>query len=145
MHDQIVDFLEYIIRHSYAWLTTNDEILGKIVYVIHLTGFWTLMTLIFVSHVFPYFWFQVGVFVFVFIAWIQHIVLNTCVLTSLEIRFLRKRAMCMIDSLLQLVDIPTTSEIRMGVTALLSTTMVLFLGLELMAGVFKPYTASSIT
>jgi hypothetical protein len=133
MHDQIVDILEYIIRYSYAWLTTNDEIIGKIVYVIHLTGFWTIMILIFVSHVFPYFWFQVGIFVFVFVAWIQHIVLNTCVLTSLEIRFLGKRVMCMIDSLLQLVNIPTTTEIRMGVTALLSTTMVLFLGLELMA------------
>jgi hypothetical protein len=133
MHDQIVDILEYIIRYSYAWLTTNDEILGKIVYVVHLTGFWTIMILIFVSHMFPYFWFQVGVFVFVIVAWIQHIVLNTCVLSSLEIRFLRKRAMCMIDSLLQLVNISPTYETRMGVTLLLSTTMTLFLGLELIA------------
>ena len=139
MHDQIVDFLEYIIRHCYSWLTTNDEVLGKIVYVIHLIGFWTLMTLIFLSHVFPYFWFQVGVFFVVFIAWIQHIVLNTCVLTSLELKFLGDKTICMADSLLQFIDISPSHNVRMGVTFLLSTTMTLFLGMELMARIILTY------
>lgn len=133
IHDQIVQLLESGIRYLYKWLTENDEILGKIVYVLHLAGFWTLMLLIFLSHVFPYFWFQAGVFIVVFIIWIQHVLLNTCVLTSLEIKFLGNKALCMTDSLLSLVNIPPTYETRMGITGILSTTMTLFLGLELMA------------
>jgi hypothetical protein len=133
MHDQIVDLLESGFRYLYRWLTENDEILGRIVYILHLAGFWTLMLIILVSHIFPYFWLQVGVFFFVFITWIQHIVLNTCVLTSLEIKFLGDKALCMTDSLLELVSIAPTYETRMGATLLLSTTMTLFLGLELIA------------
>ena len=145
IHDQIVKLLESGVRYMYKWLTENDEILGKIVYVLHLAGFWTLMFLIFLSHVFPYFWFQVGVFIVVFFTWIQHILLNTCVLTSLEIKFLGDKALCMTDSLLTLVDIPPTYETRMGITVLLSTIMTLFLGLELMARILIRYKASSIT
>jgi hypothetical protein len=139
MHDQIVNLLDSGVRYLYRWLTENDEILGRIVYVLHLAGFWTLVIVIFLSHIFPYFWFQVWVFFFVFITWIQHIVLNTCVLTSLEIKFLGDKALCMADSLLELVNIPPTCETRMGVTLLLSTTMTLFLGLELMARIILTY------
>jgi hypothetical protein len=61
------------------------------------------------------------------------------VLTSLEIKFLGDKALCMADSLLELVNIPPTYETRMGVTLLLSTTMTLFLGLELMARIILTY------
>jgi hypothetical protein len=132
-HDQIVNLLESTVRYMYRWLTENDEILGKIVYVLHLAGFWTLITLIFLSHVFPYFWFQVGVFVVVLLTWIQHVVLNTCVLTSLEIKFIGENVVCMTDSLLSMFNIPVTLESRMGVTVMLSTVMTCFLGLELMS------------
>lgn len=117
----------------YRWLTENDEILGKIVYVLHLAGFWTLITLIFLSHVFPYFWFQFSVFVVVLLTWIQHVVLNTCVLTSLEIKFIGENVVCMTDSLLSMFNIPVTLESRMGVTVMLSTVMTCFLGLEVMS------------
>ena len=141
VHDQIVNMLESAVRYLYKWLTENDEILGKIVYVLHLAGFWTLILLIFVSHIFPYFWFQVGVFVVVFVTWIQHVLLNTCVLTSLEVKFLGEKALCMTDSLLERVNIPPTMETRMGVTVLLSTVMTLFLGMELMARMIIRYRA----
>lgn len=132
-HDQIVNLLESTVRYMYRWLTENDEILGKIVYVLHLAGFWTLITLIFLSHVFPYFWFQVGVFVVVLLTWIQHVMLNTCVLTSLEIKFIGENVVCMTDSLLGMFQIPISLESRMGVTVMLSTVMTCFLGLELMS------------
>ena len=135
VHDQIVNALESAVRYLYKWLTENDEILGKIVYVLHLAGFWTLIMMIFLSHVFPYFWFQVGVFVVVFSTWIQHVLLNTCVLTSLEIKFIGENVICMTDSLLSIFNIPATNETRMGVTVLLSTVMTLFLGMELLARV----------
>jgi hypothetical protein len=133
MHDQIVDFLEYTIRNSYAWLTTNDKVVGSIVYILHVEVFSTLMLLIFVSHIFPYMWFQTGVFVLVFTVWLQHVVLKTCVFSSLEIRLVGDASVCMIDSLLLLLNIPRQRETREGVTLLLSTTMMLFLGMELMA------------
>lgn len=122
-----------MVRYLYGWLTENDEILGKIVYVIHMTGFWTLIVLIVLSHVFPYFWFQVGVFMMVLLTWIQHVMLNTCVLTSLEIKFTKDSVVRMVDSLLIMFNIPVTLESRMGVTVMLSTVMVFFLGLELMS------------
>ena len=135
IHDQIVNLLESGIRYLYRWLTENDEILGKIVYVLHFTGFATLVLMILLSHIFPYFWFQAGVFVVVFSTWIQHVLLNTCVLTSLEIKFLGENVICMSDSLLSLFHIPVTNESRMGVTVMVSTLMMVFLGLELMARV----------
>lgn len=122
-----------MVRYLYGWLTENDEILGKIVYVIHMTGFWTLIVLIVLSHVFPYFWFQVGVFMMVLLTWIQHVMLNTCVLTSLEIKFTKDSVVRMVDSLLIMFNIPVTLESRMGVTVMLSTVMTCFLGLELMS------------
>lgn len=122
-----------MVRYLYGWLTENDEILGKIVYVLHLAGFWTLITLIFLSHVFPYFWFQVGVFMVVLLTWIQHVLLNTCVLTSLEIKFTKDSVVRMVDSLLVMFHIPASNQTRIGVTVMLSTVMVFFLGLELMS------------
>ena len=131
---RIVDMLEASTRFAYSWITENDEILGEIVYTSHLAGFYTLLVLIFVSHTFyPVFWFQVCVFLFLFVVWIQHIVLKTCVLTSLERRLMGPEHALTIDVLLNCFGIPIQKETRMGVTIMLSTAGVMFLGLELIA------------
>ena len=129
-----MDCLEAATRFLYRWLTTNDEILGKITYTIHLFGFYTLLVLIVMGHtVYPVFWFQGMVFIFLLVVWVQHILLKTCVLTSLERRFMGPDSSVMIDVLLELAGIPVQKETRMGVTVLISTAGVLFLGLELLA------------
>lgn len=121
-------------RCAYAWIANTDEVLGEIIYTIHLFGFYTLLVLIAVSHtVYPVFWFQALVFGFLCLVWLQHVVLNTCVLTSLERRLLGRDHPLMIDGLLNVFKIPIQKETRMGVTLLLSTVGVLFLGLELVA------------
>ena len=97
-------------------------------------GFWTMMTLLILSHtVYPIFWFQFMIFLFVCIIWIQHVILQTCVLTSIERRLLGPNSHTMIDSLLTIFNIPVQKETRMGVTLMLSTVGVMFLGLELTA------------
>jgi hypothetical protein len=131
---RIVDCLEAAMRFLYRWLTTNDEILGKITYTLHLFGFYTLLVLIVMGHtVYPVFWFQTLTFFFVAAVWVQHILLKTCVFTSLERRFMGPDSSVMIDVLLELAGIPVQKETRMGVTVLVSTAGVLFLALELIA------------
>lgn len=65
--------------------------------------------------------------------WIQHVVLRTCVLTSIERKLLGPSGHNMIDSLLNVFGIPVQHESRMGVTLMLSTMGIAFLGLELAA------------
>ena len=92
------------------------------------------MTLVVLSHtVYPIFWFQLMIFVFICIIWVQHIILQTCVLTSIERRLLGPNSHTMIDSLLTIFNVPVQKETRMGVTLMLSTVGVMFLGLELVA------------
>ena len=132
MRKQIVNFLETWSRFAYSWITDNDEVLGEIIYTLHLFGFYTLMVLIVVSHTFyPVFWFQCFVFGFLGLVWLQHMLLKTCVLTSLERRLLGTDHPLMIDSILNMFGIPVQKETRTGVTLLLSTAGVVFLGLEL--------------
>jgi len=130
----IVDKLESVFRFIYKWVSEKDEVLGEIMRTLHLFIFWTLLVLVIVSHtVYPVFWFQAVIFSLIFIVWIQHIILKTCVLTSIELKLLGPDKPIMIDSLLYVFGIPVQKESRMGVTVMLSSASVLFLGLELIA------------
>lgn len=134
MRKVIIEHLESWFRFIYNWITDKDEILGEIIYILHLFGFSTLMILIFLSHtIYPVFWFQLMIFVFIFLIWIQHVFLRTCILTSIERRLLGPQSHTMIDSLLNIFNIPIQKETRMGVTLMLSTVGVMFLGLELIS------------
>lgn len=130
----IVDSLEKAFRWGYKWLTDNDMILGKIVYTLHIISLSVIVIMIFVSHIiYPVIWLQIGVFLVVLIIWLQHILLHSCVCSSLERKLMGGNARLAIDGILELFKIPITKETRMGITVLLSTFTVLFLGLELIA------------
>lgn len=97
-------------------------------------GFYTLSVLIVISHtIYPVFWFQFVIFLFVLAIWIQHLLLKTCVLTSLERKLMGPDNPTAIDVMLQSFGIPINKETRMGVTLLTSTMATMFLGLELVA------------
>ena len=131
---QLVDLLESIILLAYGWVTDNKETLGKITYFWHIYLLFTMFALIIVSHIFyPVLWFQIFVFAIAIFIWIQHFILHMCVCTSLEIKYLGKDAPIAIDGLLNLFSIPTVRESRIGVTLLATSTVVFFLGLELIA------------
>jgi len=130
----IVETLEKWLRFAYKWVTDQDDVLGEIVYILHMFVFWTLIVLIIISHtLYPIFWFQFVIFCFTCLIWIQHLILNTCVLTSIELRLLGPHNHLMIDSLLTIFGIPIQKETRMGFTLMLSSACVMFLGLELTA------------
>jgi hypothetical protein len=134
LKQQCVDILETCVRYMYGWLTENDEILGRIVYVLHIFVFNMVMVLIVMSHtLYPVLWFQVVVFALVFAVWAQHVLLRTCICTSLERRLIGESAPISIDIVLSALDIPISHKTRMGVTLLMSSAFVSFLGLELAA------------
>lgn len=133
--ETIVDILEHAARTLYKWITTEDEILGEIIYRLHIFGSLTVITLIIVSHtIYPVFWFQFAIFSFMFAMWLQHILLHTCVITHLESRLLKtaKRDM-LVDTLLDKFKIPIKPEIQTAFMLVASTACVLFLGLEILA------------
>ena len=134
LKQQCVDVLETCVRYMYGWLTENDEILGRIVYVLHIFVFNMVLVLIIMSHtLYPVFWFQAVVFALVLAVWAQHVMLRTCICTSLERKLIGESAPISIDIVLSWLDMPISHKTRMGVTLLLSSSFVSFLGLELVA------------
>ena len=130
----LVQQLEKILRGTYGWLSENDESLGKITYTLHIFSLLLILILVIVSHtIYPVIWFQCLVFMIVFTVWIQHILLHTCICSVLEIKLMGREAPLAIDVILDIFKIPVSKETRMGITVLLSTTAVFFLGLELMS------------
>jgi hypothetical protein len=130
----IVDFLETSSRFIYGWIADNDDLLGTIILVVHMFLATTMLVLVIVSHtIYPMFWFQFCIFVVMFIVWVQHMILNTCVLTSLERRLISGGDTTSMDPLLNLFGIPITRDTRAGVTLMVSTIITGILGLELVA------------
>jgi hypothetical protein len=130
----LVQQLEKLLRGAYGWLSENDESLGKITYMLHIFSLLFILILVIVSHtVYPVIWFQVLVFIVVFVVWIQHILLHTCICSVLEIKLMGREAPLAIDVILEIFKIPVSKETRMGITVCLSTTAVFFLGLELIS------------
>lgn len=134
LRTSFVDGLEHATRFVYGWITDNTETLGRIVYFWHLFTILTCGTLIVVSHViYPVVWFQLLVFGIVALIWMQHVLLRTCICTALERRWLGKETPLAVDVFLEFFRIPVTNDTRFGVTILMSTAAVAFLGLELIA------------
>jgi len=74
-----------LVTFLYSWLTNEGEPLGYILGVCHITICVSLIFMIIISHtLYPAFWLQCVVFVFIFIIWIQHIFLKVCVVILAE-------------------------------------------------------------
>jgi hypothetical protein len=130
----LVQQLEKLMRATYGWLSENDESLGKITYIVHIFSLLLIIILVIVSHlVYPVIWFQTLVFLVVFTVWIQHILLHACICSVLEIKLMGRKAHLAIDIILDIFKIPVSKETRMGITVLMSTSAVFFLGIELLS------------
>lgn len=69
----------------YSWFFTKGEILGYILAVFHFMMSAGLITLILISHtVYPSFWLKLFVFVCLLLIWLQHVVLDICIVTVWE-------------------------------------------------------------
>lgn len=69
----------------YSWFFTKGEILGYILAVFHFMISAGLVTLIIISHtIYPSVWLKLFVFVCLFLIWLQHVVLDICIVTVWE-------------------------------------------------------------
>jgi hypothetical protein len=72
--------LRVFIRFIYSWLSTDGEVLGYILGVCHFVISTTISVMVLVSHtIYPVLWFQILVFVLLFIIWIQHVFFKVCI------------------------------------------------------------------
>ena len=79
----IIQKLEQYTRKAveflYGWITTDGEILGYILGVIHFVISCTLVIAIAISYtIYPAFWFQCLLFGVLLVIWLQHIFLKAC-------------------------------------------------------------------
>lgn len=69
----------------YSWFFTKGEILGYILAVFHFIISAGLVTLLVISHtIYPSVWLKLFVFVCLFLIWLQHVVLDICIVTVWE-------------------------------------------------------------
>ena len=74
----------------YKWLTTDAEILGYILAVLHCLATTTLLFCIIFSHtIYPTLGFKLATYVFMVLIWLQHIFLNVCIFTVAEISLIK--------------------------------------------------------
>jgi len=73
-------YLRELVTFLYSWLTTDGEVLGYILGVCHFVISATISVMVLVSHtLYPVLWFQILVFVLLFIIWIQHVFFKVCI------------------------------------------------------------------
>jgi hypothetical protein len=69
----------------YSWFFTKGEILGYILAVFHFIISAGLVTLLIISHtLYPSVWLKLFVFICLFLIWLQHVVLDICIVTVWE-------------------------------------------------------------
>jgi len=80
MIEKLERYTRNIIRFLYGWLTTDGVVLGYILGVVHFVISMTIIAMVVVSHtLYPSFWFQLGVFICLFVIWLQHVLLKVCI------------------------------------------------------------------
>jgi hypothetical protein len=86
--EKIETQLRFLVTFAYRWLTNEGEVLGYILGAVHFMSFVLLLLLVVASHtIYTNFWFQLSVFICIFLIWVQHIFLKVCVLVVAEKNF----------------------------------------------------------
>jgi hypothetical protein len=88
--EEVIRFLkEWMISavtFLYKWLTTDAEILGYILAVLHVLISSTLMLCVGLAHtIYPIWEFKLGCYLCMVLVWLQHIFLNVCIFTVAEL------------------------------------------------------------
>jgi hypothetical protein len=89
IESKIIEYLDRHIRKSirflYGWLSTDGEVLGYVLAVIHIMLGFTLPLLVVISYtVYPVFWLQCAVFLTLLTIWLHHIFLRVCIIIVSE-------------------------------------------------------------
>jgi hypothetical protein len=124
-------YVRELVTFLYSWLTTDGEVLGYILGVSHFVISSTISVMVVVSHtLYPVVWFQVLVFVLLFIIWIQHVFLKVCISIVAEQK-LTKKEPPFFQIIRDILHIQPTEFVNYFLVA--ETTWVGCFGLELVA------------
>jgi hypothetical protein len=84
-------YLRKIVTFLYSWLSTDGEVLGYILGVCHFVISTTICVMVVVAHtLYPVLWFQILVFVLLFVIWIQHVFFKVCISIVAEQKLTQK-------------------------------------------------------
>ena len=78
--EKLEGYMRRLVTFLYSWLSTDGEVLGYILGIWHFVISLTISFMVLVAHtIYPVLWFQIIVFCFLFIIWIQHVFLKVCI------------------------------------------------------------------
>ena len=140
--DASTEYIKKTIKFLYRWLTTDGEALGYILGHIHFMLFISLLLSVFIAHtIYPNFWFQLGIFIVIFMIWLQHIFLKVCVSIVAEKDFTQNVAPFhkILESIFQITPNDFTNYFIVAETVALAC-----FGLELIAQISTQIQASDI-
>jgi hypothetical protein len=132
LRETAISILEFVVLQLFFW-ETDPKIIGKLVRFIHHT-FMTFMGIVFILlHTFFHsYWYFLAFYIICAIIWLQHLVLQDCIITSLEQKFIGDD-IGFLNPILEAFHIPLTKETTTGVMYLGSSTVFGFLTLELIS------------
>ena len=83
--EKLENYTRNIISFLYGWISTDGEVLGYILGVVHIVIGITIPIMIIISHtIYPAFWFQCLAFGLVLVVWLQHVFLRVCIIIVAE-------------------------------------------------------------
>jgi hypothetical protein len=127
-------FTKCIFSFLYRWITTDGEVVGYILGFMHVFTAILVLVCVIVSHTFyPVFWVQCVVYSWILVIWIQHVVLNVCVITLVEKDFTQKDSpfYLLLDDILKLLNVDVYQVLNYIVVA--ETVAVACFGLEIVS------------
>ena len=78
--EKLETYTRQLISFLYGWISTDGEVLGYILGVVHFVISMTIIVMVILCHtVYPSFFFQLGVFLCLLVIWLQHIFLKVCI------------------------------------------------------------------
>jgi hypothetical protein len=89
--EEIISFLEkwlrILVTLFYNWISSDGEVLGHILAVVHVLFATALgISIVFAHTIYPCWEFQIITFVCLFFVWAQHIFLKVCIFTAAELK-----------------------------------------------------------
>ena len=120
----IRDKIELLFRKSFSWISNNSVVIGFIIRIFHVMITFTMTILIFISIFFLRF--RLITFILLFLIWVQHILLECCILSICEFKLLNDDLLTTITNIFG-IPYSTTSIIFL----VIETLIVFLLGITL--------------
>uniref|UniRef100_A0A6C0JSG1 Uncharacterized protein n=1 Tax=viral metagenome TaxID=1070528 RepID=A0A6C0JSG1_9ZZZZ len=111
--EKVVNYLEsnlrFLVSFLFQWISTDGEVIGYVLGVIHFMISVIIVILLFVSHtIYPALWLQGSVLLCLIIIWFQHIILKVCISIVAEEKLTNGKSpfFQLVNDISRLFDIP---------------------------------------